>query len=127
MSKMIPATCVGGVVTAEGVPVAAATILSEGVGQSEGVVLLDEDEARYIAKISPDLKTTIERLISTIEKSVQGLTACTTAFSNIAAAMTGVTTAPPPTLAADLAAITLAGTNLTAIGVQLTTLKEGLK
>jgi hypothetical protein len=75
MSKIIEATCVGGVVTADDVPVPAAEILSEGVGESEGILILDEDKAKYIAKTSPDLKATLEKLITTLEKLSAALTA----------------------------------------------------
>jgi hypothetical protein len=75
MSKMIDATCVGGVVTAEGVPVSVATILSEGVGASTGVLILDEAKTSYIAKTSPDLKTTLEKLSSALTAIASALTA----------------------------------------------------
>lgn len=74
MSKIIPATCVGGVVTAEGVPVPGAVILSEGVGQSSGYLVLDGSEKTYIPKTSPDLKSSIQSLSSIIEKVAQILT-----------------------------------------------------
>lgn len=76
MSKMLEASCVGGIVTAGGIPVPAADILSEGVGASTGVLILDEDEAKYLAKISPDLKTTLEKLSSvcdTIKSALQAI------------------------------------------------------
>lgn len=113
MTKAIAATCVAGVVTASGVPVPSATKLSEGVGQSSGVLLLDGETANYIANTTPDLKTTIEKLVDITNKIV-------TLFTAIGAGMTGATTAPPGTLATDTASIT-------AIAVELTALKAMLK
>lgn len=43
-----------------------ALILSEGEGESEGALILDQDRAFYIAKTSEDLKQTIEHLISAL-------------------------------------------------------------
>lgn len=127
MSKMLDASCVAGVVTSEGVPVPTATILSEGVGPSSGVLLLDEDKARYIAKISPDLKATIEKLIDALTETASALNSTVSAFLSIASGMTGSTTAPPPTLAADLLPITTSASSITATKVLLETLKEMLR
>ncbi len=113
MSKILEASCVANTVTVDDLPVLTAQILSEGVGESEGVMLMQGDKQYYIAKISPDLKTTIEKLSDLIVKLVPIITA-------IGSGMTGPTTAPPPTLAVDLA-------ELTAINVELTTLKSMLK
>lgn len=124
MSKVLEASCVGGVVTADGVPVGSAQILSEGVGSSQGVLLLDEDLARYIAKTSPDLKTTLERLITALEKIASALTSLDTAGFLIG--VTGGAASPAvgipgtPVAASDIAAITAAK-------VQLNTLKGMLK
>ncbi len=73
MSKMLEATCVGGVVTADNVPVAA-DILSEGVSQSEGILILDGDTAKYLAKTSPDLKTLIETMVTILNQTITILT-----------------------------------------------------
>lgn len=113
MSKMLEATCVGGVVTAGGFPVVAADVLSEGVGPSQGVLILDEENAKYLTSSAPDLKTTLDQVAST-------LSTIATALTSIGAMMTGPTTAPPPTLAADVALIQ-------ATVAQLQTLKETLR
>jgi hypothetical protein len=118
MSKMLEATCVSGVVTAGGVPVPAADILSEGVGSSEGILLLDQDQAKYLAKTSPDLKTTLDKLVTILGQ----LTSALTSIDNkvlIYAAGPG-TTAPTPTATSNIAAITTIQTELSA-------LKESLK
>ncbi len=113
MSKILEATCLNNIVTCEDSIVIGAEILSEGVGQSEGLLLMEEEKTHYITSNATDIKETIDKLNDLITKIV-------TVFSSIAGGMTGPTTAPPPTLATDLAAITQ-------INVELTTLKSMLK
>jgi hypothetical protein len=108
MSKVLTGTCLAGQVFAEGLPVLGAVILSEGLGPSEGVVILEDDEITYLARTSPDLKTTLEQLTS-------ALTTIATTLTAIGAGMTGATTAPPPTLPAGVTAINAAATALTAL------------
>lgn len=67
MGKILEATCEDGVVTADGVAVPAAEILSEGVAPSEGVLLLEGDKAKYLTSSASDLKSTIEQLIDALE------------------------------------------------------------
>lgn len=112
MSKILEATCEGGVVTADGVPVPGATILSEGVGSSSGALLMEGEKKLYVGKTSPDLKTTIEKVIAALNKIGSTLT-------SIGAGMTGPTTAPPPTLAADVLEITSVATELETLKGQL--------
>lgn len=113
MAKVLDASCQAGTVTAEGVPVQGATVLSEGVGSSTGVLVIEADKKTYIGKTSPDLKSSIETLATALGDIVSAL-------QNIGLAMTGPTTAPPPTLAVDLAKLTSAQS-------QLNTLKGMLK
>jgi hypothetical protein len=112
VSKTLNASCAAGVVTVEGKPIEA-EILSEGVGSSEGAIILDKEKAFYIASNATDLKTTLEKISDALTKVGETLTA-------IGAGMTGPTTAPPPTLAANVTEINL-------IVVELTTLKDALK
>lgn len=105
MSRVIEATCQGNIVTAEGVPVPGTTILSEGVGQSEGILILDRDKRTYIPKTSPDLKQTLEKIVA-------GLNTIATTLESIGAGMTGPTTAPPPDLATNVAQIQQTATEL---------------
>ncbi len=114
MTKMLPATCVLGIVTADGVPVVGATLQSEGVGLSDGVVLLDGDEARYLAKISPDLKTTIGALSDALLQLITALTAID------AKPVGGIASAPSPGAASNIV-------QLGVIQAQLLVLKETLK
>lgn len=74
MSRMIEASCVAGVVIAGGVPVPSATILSEGVGSSEGVLIIDEDKVIYIAATEADLGSTLDILSSVLSSIASALT-----------------------------------------------------
>ena len=127
MSKMLAATCVGGIVTAEGVPVPAAEILSEGVGPSSGILIVDEDKAYYVAQTSPDLDSTLAQIITALGQTVTALQQTALTFTATFAGMTGPATAPPPTGPAGVAAIGVAVVAITAAQVQLQTLKEVLK
>ncbi len=114
MSKALTANCAAGVVLVGGLPLPGATVLSEGVGPSDGVAILDGASSYYVAKISPDLKTTLDKLISV-------LTELTTVLPLIDAKPTGGTgSATTPVTVSSVA-------NLTAISVQLTALKETLR
>ncbi len=115
MSKMLEATCVGGVVTSEGVPVPDADILSEGVASSAGILLLDEDKAKYIAKTTPDLKTTLERVASAL-----GTIGST--FGTVSAQLLVLGANP-----LDLVVIATNIAAISAVQAQLTALKESLK
>lgn len=113
MSKALEASCVAGIVKVGQTPVPGATLLSEGIAPSEGILILEEDKATYLAKTSPDLKTTLDKVSSAITK-------ISTILTSIGAAMTGPTTAPPPTLVSDVA-------ELLATNVELIALKSSLK
>lgn len=112
MSKVLEASCIGEVVTCEGVPVPNAEILSEGEGASSGFLVIDGDKAYYVAKTSPNLKTTLEKLISVLSN-------LTTALTTLDGKPTG-TLAPAPAIAVQIA-------SLVTIQTELTTLKETLK
>lgn len=106
--KLLEATCVAGVVKVGVLPVLGATILSEGVGPSSGILVLQDDDGKfYIAKTTPDLATTLDQL--------------TTALTQIASALTVLDAKPLGTLpavpgvAANVAAITVANAALTTL------------
>lgn len=105
MSKVLAATCAAGVVLIDGLPCPTAEILAEGVGPSTGVVILDEDRAYYLPITSPDLSATLTQVVAALD-SIGGI------LADIGAGMTGDTTAPPPTLAADLTALAAIKTTL---------------
>jgi hypothetical protein len=112
MSKILEASCISKVVKWEGSPVEA-EILSEGNGESEGVLILEKDKAFYLASNATDLKLTLEKIADALTKITETLTA-------IGAGMTGPTTAPPPSLAVNVASVNLLVT-------ELETLKGNLK
>lgn len=113
MSKILPATAsTASVVTALGVPVTAAEILSLGKQQSSGILILQDGRAWYIASSAPDIKTTIEKVASALTEIANALTA-------IGTGMTGPTTAPPGSLPTSVSSIN-------AVVTQLNTLKEAL-
>lgn len=112
MSRVLEGSCNASVVTVDG-QVVEASILSKGLGESSGVAIIDKDKVYYLTSNADDLDLTIEKLNSSLTKLISIITA-------IGAGMTGPTTAPPGTLAADLAEIT-------AIVTELTTLKGSLK
>lgn len=113
MSKILEASCVAGVVTSEGVPVPGATVLSKGVGSSEGLLLIQGSEKTYLTLQAADLETTIDKVITGLTKASDGLIAAGAALNGIAAG-TGVSTA-------------LAGTQILTVITELTTLKGQLK
>jgi hypothetical protein len=61
MSKAIQASCQAGIVLADSLPVTA-TILSEGVAPSSGVLLMQGQSHFYVAKTSGDLKDVIQSI-----------------------------------------------------------------
>lgn len=71
--RALEATCSGQVVTVEDLTVEA-TILSEGVKDSEGVFLLDKDKAFYVASNATDIKDVITALGDIIDKISQIVT-----------------------------------------------------
>lgn len=113
MSKIRKASCVSDIVSIDSKVVIGAEIFSDGMGESEGLLIQDEVNTFYFASNASDIKTLLTKLIDIVGKTNAILT-------NIGLGMTGPTTAPPPTLAADLLAID-------AIKSELNILKENLK
>ncbi len=112
MTKSLAATCENGVVKVDGKTVSEAVILSEGVGSSEGVLYIDKLGCFYVASNATDLKNAIEKTVTAINK-------IGTILTSIGAGMTGATTAPPPTLPADIIELTTTATELTTLKGQL--------
>lgn len=113
MPRALEATCIAGVVKVGSLPVAGVEILSEGVGSSEGVLILDGEKRYYIADTTPDLKTTLEKLASVL--------------TQIATALAAIDVKPfgAPGSTAPVAATTIA--QITALQVEVAALKETLK
>lgn len=81
MSKVLSATCdANGKVTAEGVEVVGAIVLSEGKKASSGVAVLDGDKVWYLTSSATDIKDLITKLveivnqIATISTTLDGVT-----------------------------------------------------
>ena len=127
MSKILAATCVAGVVTSEGVPVPIAEIFSAGIASSEGLLILQNGNAFYITSNATDIEATLDGVSDAITSLTATIAQLITTFGSFAAAMTGPTTAPPPTLAAELAVLTAKSAELTATKATLELLKAGLK
>lgn len=113
MTKMLVGTCQAGAVKVDGDLVTEAVILSKGIGASSGALFIDGEKVFYIPNNSADLETTLTKVIAAINKIATTLT-------SIGAGMTGPTTAPPPTLVADVL-------ELTTLSTELSTLKGALK
>lgn len=73
MSKVLEATCDEGIVKVQGVALPDAKILSEGKGSSTGVVIIDADKQYYIADTTPNLDTTLGKLIDVLGEVKTGL------------------------------------------------------
>ena len=121
MSKMLEATCVGSVVTCEGVPVPAADILSEGIAQSDGLLFLDEDKAKYVTSSAQDLKQTIEDLISILGDVASALSS----IDGVGSLITTCGAGPGSATWVPVATSSIAAINTGISG--LTTLKENLR
>jgi len=128
MSKILDATCdADGKVTADEALVPEATVLSEGKQASSGILLIDEDRARYFPSSATDIKTTIEKSITALTDLSAALTEIATALTAIGAGMTGPTTAPPPTLPTSVLTITSKVTAIAQTKSELEQLKGALK
>jgi hypothetical protein len=116
MSKILSASCEGGVVTAENVEVDSPRILSKGIGASEGSVILDGDEDPvYFTSSATDVEDCIEGSVSGLQEAATGLGACSTALASVGA---------NPLL---LVPIATAGAGITAAVASLNELKGRLK
>lgn len=106
MAVLIPASAQNGQVTVEGF-VVEAEILSSGVAESSGVLLIDEGRCYYIASNANDIKATIEKAVAAIQK--------------IETVLTGVDAASnsPGGQTANIAQVTAARQQLSALKDQL--------
>lgn len=114
MSKVLRATCEGGTVTALETEVESARILSEGVGASEGILVLDEERADYLASNASDIKKLLTAIVSALGE-------VSSALSSIDAKPTGGSgSAPAPAAGGNVSAID-------ALKDELDELKDNLK
>lgn len=118
MSRILAATCVTKIVTAEGFPVPLATILSEGNGPSTGILIMQDGKAYYVTSNALDIKLSLTKLTTALNNVVAALTKLNTVPIPCAGAVTGSTyagTATPTQIAAsDIAAITAGIADITA-------------
>ncbi len=127
MTKIIPATCENGKVTADGVEVPDVQILGAGVKSSSGLLIIADDSAPvYIVSNSTDLDQTLADVIQVVTDVAAALTTITTSLTSLAAGMHGPTTAPPPTLPTDVADITAKVASLNTTKTDLQNLKGEL-
>lgn len=90
MSKILAATCnAAGVVTADGVPVVGAIVLSEGKKASSGVAVMDGDKVWYLTSSATDIKDLITSMVE-----------ITNQIATIATALDAVTVSPGSAAAA---------------------------
>lgn len=95
MSKVLDATCNAlGIVTADGVPVQGAVVLSMGKKLSSGVLIIDEDKATYITSNASDIKDLITSVVALFDSTItvlSGLDAVTTVPGSNAASIAALT------------------------------------
>lgn len=109
MSKILDAECSSaGVVTADGVTVESAEVLSEGKKHSEGLLFLEGEKARYIPSSATDIKDLITRVVGIVDQ-----------ITTIVTTLDGVTTSPGSAAAAIA--------TLTTLKTQLNQSKDTLK
>lgn len=128
MSKILDATCsAAGVVTADGVPVNAAEVQSEGKQSSSGLLIMDGEKAWYLPSSATDIKTDIEKEVDALGAINDALTAIGEGLTQITqsitaiAAVAGPAWAPPPTLATDVVTIVSKVATITAKAAVVTT------
>ena len=124
--------------TADGVVLPSAEVFSEGVGESEGIAILDEDSAYYLANTAGNLNSTLGTLIDVLaqvkiglDKAVEALGKAQSALQThdtsgfLIAATAGVPS--PPLAAADIAGIGTVSAEITNAATQIETLKGDLE
>ena len=127
MSKILDATCQANVVTSEGIVIPGVTVLSKGVASSSGLLILDEEKATYLTSNATDIESTLTKIASILDSVKAGLEKIALTFTSIGSGMTGPTTAPPGTLATDVALINARATELGVLKTEINTLKGNLK
>lgn len=128
MSKILAATCSAlGIVTADGVTVPTAEVLSLGTGASSGLLYLEGDKAWYIPSSATDIEETLDKAIDSLDAIGPALTEIASTLTAIGAGMTGPTTTPPPTLGVSVSNINSKVALINTAKSALTTLKGALK
>ncbi len=73
MSRFLHATCNDDKVMCEGVEIKSAIILSEGNGNSSGLLMIQDDKAYYFPSNALDLKMLIEKIVAVLTTIKTGL------------------------------------------------------
>jgi hypothetical protein len=128
MSKILEASCENGVVTAEGVVVPNAEILSSGIGASQGTLILDGDKAWYLPKASSNLETTLTQTISALSQIKIGLDKVASALPQLKnGALVGATAAEALGAAGAVAAANMAMAFVDADVTAISTASSGVE
>lgn len=131
MSKIIEATCKDGIVTADSVPVPNTVILSKGVAQSSGLLIMEEGKKTYLASTISDLELLLEKLIAALGQTVTALNQTASALGThdsagfLISATMGIPS--PPLVAGNVSAISAASGEIDTLKTALQTLKGNLK
>lgn len=108
MTKAVTATCQDNKVKVGDLEITGVTILSQGKKSSTGILFLEGEQLYYVASNATDLHDVIQQTTAIVDKLKLIIQA-------IGAGMTGPTTAPPATLATDLADIASKSSTLSAL------------
>lgn len=128
MSKILVASAnAQGKVTCEGVLIPEAVILTAGKQASTGLLYIEGEKAYYIPPITSDIASTIDKTAKALEDIVEAIQKIASTLTSIGGGMSGSTTAPPPTLAADVTIINNKASEISALKSELDTLKGALK
>lgn len=133
MIKTVPvaATLEGGKVKVGGKEIAGAFVLSEGVGDSAGVLFVYGAQSFYMAKISPDLAETLDRLIAALAQVKTALDHASSGIQSLGTAgfLIGASGAVPsgPVAVSDATAISSASSSINSIKGELQDLMEDLR
>lgn len=128
MPKILDAVCVEGEVKIGAVVLENVIFVSQGEGDSEGIVLIDEEKIYYIPVANTDLKTTLEKVVDALTAAATALTQAATGMGAIDVKPTGGTgSASTPAAASNISAINTQVTNINTAKNALNTLKDDLE
>lgn len=120
MSKILAATCVAGIVKVGALPVLGTEILSQGVGASSGILILQGDDGKYyITNTADDLKSALDSVSAALGSAASALTAINAATIITTCGAGPGTGAPILVAAADIAALTAAKAQIDLLRVTL--------
>lgn len=127
MSKILEATCQSGVVKVDNLAISDVIILSEGLGASTGILIMQDGQAYYVPYAAIDLKNTLIKIDTTLTNVIDAINKVGDTLTTIGAGMTGPTTAPPGTLVADVLLIKNYATVLNTVKTDFAAIKDSLK